>query len=267
MWIASKETMKLLGVVGILSFSPLFVNSLSSTNLARTTKHADPTPGVDWDTFKFGLNGVRTGFMWMDRVPADHATDGSGSLYSSSADDCLQPLAPLELSPMSTVLNYAQCVFEGLKAFRRQDGSIGIFRPDRNALRMQHSADRFVLPPVPTSTFLEAADAVVRANANWVPPPGRGSMYLRPILMGTAEGLGALPSDEATFCVYGSPVGNYFKGGLSGIRLQAVKGFGRAAPGGSGCVKASGNYAPIFQLQRQVKQRGYDDVLCLDAVR
>lgn len=136
------------------------------------------------------------------------------------------------------------------------DESIAIFRPERNALRMQQGARRFLLPPVPTDTFVEAADAVVRANDRWVPPFGKGALYLRPLLMGTGENLGVKPSWESTFCIYCSPVGNYFKGGLKAIRLKAVKGFSRAAMGGSGAVKASGNYAPAFMVQRQVRERG-----------
>jgi branched-chain amino acid aminotransferase len=163
------------------------------------------------------------------------------------------------------VLNYGQALFEGMKAFRREDGSIAMFRPERNALRMQDGARRFFLPPVPTDVFVQAADAVVRANARWVPPFGKGALYLRPLLMGTGEDLGVKPSWQSTFCIYCSPVGNYFKGDLKAIRLQAVRGFSRAAVGGSGAVKASGNYAPAFLVQKHVKKRGYDDVLCLDA--
>ncbi|KAL3941526.1 MAG: hypothetical protein SGARI_000573 [Bacillariaceae sp.] len=169
------------------------------------------------------------------------------------------------MSPAATVLNYGQALFEGMKAFRQIDGSIALFRPERNALRMQSGAKRFLLPPVPTDVFVSAADSVVRANARWIPPFGKGALYLRPILMGTGEDLGVKPSWESTFCIYCSPVGNYFKGGLKAIRLQAVRDFSRAAQGGAGHVKASGNYAPAFLAQRAVKSRGFDDVLCLDA--
>lgn len=174
-------------------------------------------------------------------------------------------MGPLEISPAATVLNYGQALFEGAKAFRREDGSIAMFRPERNALRMQQGAERFLLPPVPTDTFLKAAEAVVRANARWVPPFGKGALYLRPLLMGTGEDLAVKPSWESTFCMYCTPVGNYFKGGLKTIRLRADRGFSRASEGGSGNVKASGNYAPAFLTQRHARQRGYDDVLCLDA--
>jgi len=163
------------------------------------------------------------------------------------------------------VLNYGQALFEGMKAFRRRDGRIVMFRPEMNARRMALGAQRFLLPPVPREIFVAAADAVVRANAHWVPPFGQGALYLRPLLMGTGADLGVKASHTATFCIYGSPVGNYFKGDLKAIRLQAVQGFSRAAIGGAGNVKAVGNYAPAFSAQRQVRQRSYDEVLCLDA--
>lgn len=226
--------------------------------------HVAPDADVDWDSFSFSLNGVRTDSMWLNRVKVD---DSGEADYSASPDDCLTALGNLELSPTATVLNYGQALFEGMKAFRRNDGTIAMFRPERNALRMQQGANRFLLPPVPTDVFVNAADSVVRANARWVPPFGKGALYLRPLLMGTGEDLGVKPSWESTFCIYCSPVGNYFKGGLKAIRLQAVRGFSRAAVGGSGAVKASGNYAPAFLVQKRVKQRGYDEVLCLDAER
>jgi branched-chain amino acid aminotransferase len=225
-------------------------------------EHAAPDANVDWDSFSFSLNGVRTDSMWLNRVQVDENDEAN---WSSCTENCLTALGNLELSPTATVLNYGQSLFEGMKAFRRVDGNIAMFRPERNALRMQQGARRFLLPPVPTDVFVQAADSVVRANARWVPPFGKGALYLRPLLMGTGEDLGVKPSWESTFCVYCSPVGNYFKGGLKVIRLQAVRGFSRAAAGGSGYVKASGNYAPAFLVQKQVKKRGYDEALCLDA--
>eukprot|EP00339_Tiarina_fusa_P014178 CAMPEP_0117056618 /NCGR_PEP_ID=MMETSP0472-20121206/39288_1 /TAXON_ID=693140 ORGANISM="Tiarina fusus, Strain LIS" /NCGR_SAMPLE_ID=MMETSP0472 /ASSEMBLY_ACC=CAM_ASM_000603 /LENGTH=418 /DNA_ID=CAMNT_0004773147 /DNA_START=259 /DNA_END=1515 /DNA_ORIENTATION=- len=229
-------------------------------------EHSLPNPNVDWDSFSFGLNGVRTDSMWVNVVDVNDDTSvGADDCYSSSSETCLKALGHLELSPAATVLNYGQALFEGMKAFRRADGSIAMFRPERNALRMQQGAKRFLMPSVPTDVFVEAADAVVRANARWVPPFGKGALYLRPLLMGTGDDLGVKPSWQTTFCIYCSPVGNYFKGGLKAIHLQAVQGFSRAARGGAGSVKASGNYAPAFLVQKQVKQQGYDEVLCLDA--
>ncbi|GKY99419.1 hypothetical protein MPSEU_000896600 [Mayamaea pseudoterrestris] len=225
-------------------------------------QHADPVDNVDWSTFSFGLNGVETDYMWCDTV----VSDGKAFAPFRATNDCLVPMGKLQLSPAATVLNYGQGLFEGLKAVRRKDGSISIFRPELNADRMSSGAERFFLPVVPPNVFLTAVDAVVRANAKWVPPFSCGALYLRPLLMGTGAALGVKPSMEATFCIYASPVGNYFKGDLKAIQLQAVKGYSRAAPGGSGAVKAIGNYASAFRAQYTVKQNGFDEVLCLDAL-
>jgi branched-chain amino acid aminotransferase len=227
-------------------------------------QHMGADANIDWDSFSFGLNGVRTDSMWLN-----HATvhENGKATYSSSTKECLTALANLEISPAATVLSYGQSLFEGIKAFRRVDGSIALFRPELNAHRMQRGAERFLSPPVPTDIFVHACEAVVRANAKWVPPIGKGALYLRPLLLGTGVALGVGPSSESTFCIYSSPVGNYFKGGLKAIRLQAVRGFSRAAVGGTGAVKTSGNYAPVFLVQQEVKRRGYDEALCLDASR
>ena len=144
---------------------------------------------IDWQGITFGLNGVRTDFMWFSRVTATGGNEYGDHHHSCDATKCLVPMGNLELSPTATVLNYGQALFEGMKAFRRNDGSIAMFRPEKNSLRMQRGAERFLLPPVPTETFVRAADAVVRANAKWVPPLGKGALYIRPLLMGTGEGL------------------------------------------------------------------------------
>jgi branched-chain amino acid aminotransferase len=111
--------------------------------------------------------------MWVDKIVVDR------ELFSSDAGKNLQPMGVLQLSPAATVLNYGQALFEGLKAFRREDGSIALFRPERNAWRMQQGAQRFLLPTVPTDVFVQAAEHVVRANSRWIPPLGKGALYLR----------------------------------------------------------------------------------------
>lgn len=264
-----RGTARALAILGLAVASPPSVraSSPSSPLEAAATHHPPPVPGVDWDGFGFGLNGVCTDLMWLDTVSVEPDPDSpsAASPYATDPSACLTPLGPLPLPPTATVLNYGQSLFEGLKAFRRSDGTIVLFRPDRNAARMADGARRFLLPAVDPSTFVGAVDEVVRANARWVPPYGKGALYVRPLLMGTGADLGVKPSHAATFCVYACPVGNYFKGALKAIKLQAVRGFGRAALGGAGNVKAAGNYAPAFAVQRTVRERGYDEVLCLDA--
>jgi len=228
----------------------------------NTPKHAPPDPSLDWESFTFSLNGVRTDKMWLDAVIT--SKNNNNESFSENPTKCLVEFGNLSLSPTCTVLNYGQGLFEGLKAFRRADQSIVLFRPERNARRMQEGAARLCLETVPIDTFVKAADEVVRANARFVPPFDKGALYLRPMLYGSAEDLGVKPSYETSFCIYCSPVGNYFKGGLKAIKLKVATNYTRAAPGGVGGVKAIGNYAPAFLVQRQVKQAGCDEALFLD---
>lgn len=221
----------------------------------------EPEENVPWDSFGFGLNGS-VEYMWVDKVNSKKMT------YSKDYIECLKPTEKLLLHPASTVLNYGQSLFEGLKAFRRVDGKIVLFRPDRNAERISNGATRLLIPPVPESTFVTACNDLVRENSKWVPPYGKGALYLRPLLFGSGAALGVKPSLETTFCIFCSPVGDYFKkeGGPSPIKLQAVRSYSRAAPGGVGAVKAAGNYAPCFLVQKEVRERGYDEALFVDCV-
>ncbi len=265
-YLCAMETIVLfffLCAIGVVS-STNFPASKSSAFI-RKGSHEDPDPNLDFESFGFGLNGVDTDFMWIDTVEVDPASYTAE--FSNDPNICLQKLAALQLHPSSTVLNYGQALFEGLKAFRRRDGSIIIFRPHENAKRLANGARRLLLPEIPTATFLGAVDNVVRSNSKFIPPAGKGALYMRPLLFGSEKSLGVKPAHEATFCVYASPVGNYFKGALKCIKLQAVRGYSRAGRGGSGCVKASGNYAPPFLVQKQVRERGFDEALFLDCVR
>ena len=159
----------------------------SKSSLPR--EHPKPKRGVNWESFGFGLNGVRTKLMWLNCIQVESQKERECSeKYSASDKKCLVPLRDLNMSPTATVLNYGQALFEGVKATRLANGSIAIFRPERNAERMAKGATRFLMPAVPTEVFLHAVDAVVRGNAEWVPPTGKGALYVRPLLMGTGEG-------------------------------------------------------------------------------
>lgn len=257
------SSLRLAGAAAVAACCVLFIKTARAASRSSLKSHAPADPSIPWDTFGFSLNGVKTDRMWLAKVDATN----KDACYSEDTSKCLVKNGLLQLDPAATVLNYGQALFEGLKAFRRADGSIALFRPERNAMRMKHGAERMLMPPVDIDTFVKAADEVVRANAKWVPPMGKGALYLRPLLFGSGAGLGVAPSNECSFCIYASPVGNYFKAGLKAIQLQAVKGYSRAAPGGSGGVKAAGNYAPCFKVQREVRSRGYDEALFLDATR
>jgi branched-chain amino acid aminotransferase len=177
----------------------------------------------------------------------------------------LMPYGDISLSPAAGVLNYGQGCFEGMKAQRTDTGDIVLFRPKANAARMASGAERLGMPPVGEKMFLEAVKDVVRANAKFVPPCGRGSLYLRPVLWGSGPLLGVSPASEYTFLIYCCPVGDYFKGGMTPISLKVADEYHRACSGGSGGIKAVGNYAPGMVPSKEAKADGFDEVIYLDA--
>ena len=178
----------------------------------------------------------------------------------------LEPYGDITISPAAGVLNYGQGLFEGMKAQRGVNGEIVLFRPERNAQRLADGARRLGMPPVPEEIFLSAVEQVVAANARWVPPTGKGALYIRPVLWGTGAILGVAPAPEYTFMIYVCPVGPYFKGGMHPIALKVSDEFHRAAPGGSGAVKAIGNYAPGMMPSQNAKSDGFAEIIYLDAV-
>ncbi|CAA6653490.1 unnamed protein product [Spirodela intermedia] len=173
----------------------------------------------------------------------------------------------IELSPSAGVLNYGQGLFEGLKAFRKEDGrGLLLFRPEENAMRMRMGAERMCMPSPSVELFIDAVKQTILANKRWVPPPGKGALYVRPLLLGTGAVLGLAPSPEYTFLIYASPVGNYFKEGLAPIHLLIRDGVHRATRGGAGDVKTIANYAPVLKAQREAKAKGFTEILFLDSV-
>lgn len=167
----------------------------------------------------------------------------------------------------ATALHYGQSCFEGLKAFQCKDGAIRIFRPADNAHRMKASADRLLIPQVPTSLFLDAVHAVVKENSAYIPPYGTGgSLYIRPLLFGSGPKIGLQSSDEFTFLVLVTPVGDYYKGGLSPVTALLMTEYDRAAPRGVGHVKVAANYSADLLPGTRGKQAGYPINLYLDSL-
>lgn len=211
-------------------------------------------PPCDWDKLGFALTTTDT--MYMAQLQeGDSWTPGE-----------LRPYGDITISPAAGVLNYGQGIFEGMKAQRTDSGDVVIFRPDKNAERFAMSATRLGMPPVPEDIFIDAIQSVVAANVRWIPPCGKGALYIRPCLWGSGGILGVSPAPQFTFCVYACPVGPYFKGGMSPIALKVSDTFHRAAPGGQGGVKAIGNYAPGMVPCMAAKKQGFNEILYLDAV-
>jgi len=173
------------------------------------------------------------------------------------------PFGEIPVSPAAAFLSYGYSVFEGLKAERGADGRIRLFRPRDNAARFSRSAERLAMPAFPEETFVRACGGIVARNIRFLPPAGKGTFYLRPMMHGTEPVLGVARANEFAVTIYGSPVGDYFTG-KDGVRLQIVR-LARAAPGGTGGAKAAGNYAGTIRLRDAARAAGFDDVLFLDA--
>ncbi|KAG0484197.1 hypothetical protein HPP92_008276 [Vanilla planifolia] len=284
----------------------------------RTYQEVSELADIDWDKLSFAL--VPTDFMYISKSLGD-------GIFTKGE---LQQFGPLQLNPCAAVLNYGQGIFEGLKASRKADGSILLFRPEENALRMRMGAERLCMPsptvehfvdavkqvvlankrwvpplgkgslyirplimgngsillfrpeenalrmrmgaerlcmPSPTvEHFVDAVKQVVLANKRWVPPLGKGSLYIRPLIMGSGSILGVAPSPEYTFVIFVTPVGTYFKEGLAPINLVIELETLRAIPGGTGGVKFIGNYAPVLKAKSIANANGFNDVLYLDSV-
>ena len=170
------------------------------------------------------------------------------------------------LDPASPVLHYAQEIFEGLKAYRRPDGSVGLFRPNANARRFAKSAIRMAMPPLPEDMFLDSVRSLVRADRDWVPAAGEGTLYLRPFMIANGAFLGMRPSTQFIYAVIASSVGAYFRKDAQSVSLWVTREYVRAAPGGTGEAKCGGNYAGSLIAQAEAIRQGCDQVVFLDAV-
>ena len=177
----------------------------------------------------------------------------------------LVPYGDVKISPASGVLNYGQGVFEGIKAFRSCRDRIIFFRLANNAIRFYRSCKRICIPPIPVETFMEAIKEVVKDNLDYVPPTGKGSLYVRPVAWGTGPVLGVKPAPSYTFLIFVSPVGPYFKGGVKPLNLRVTNKFHRAAPRGIGNAKAIGNYSASLYPRQLAKEGGFDEVIYLNA--
>lgn len=206
---------------------------------------------INWDTL--GFDYIKT-----DRRYLSHWRDGAWDEGTLTEDNVLH------ISEGSTALHYGQQCFEGLKAYRCKDGSINLFRPDQNALRMQRSCGRLLMPQVPTDVFIEACKKVVAANERFIPPYGSGgALYLRPFVIGVGDNIGVRTAPEFIFSIFCIPVGAYFKGGLKPNNF-VISGYDRAAPQGTGAAKVGGNYAASLMPGSEAKKLSFADAIYLD---
>ena len=176
------------------------------------------------------------------------------------------PFAPIPLHPASTVLHYGSEIFEGLKAYRRADGTVQLFRPVENIRRLNNSAERLCLPQIPEEDALEALTTFVQCEQDWTPSAPGTSLYLRPFLYGNDETLGVHAVHNATFVIIASPVGSYYKEGINPVKIMIEDQDVRAVRGGTGYAKCGGNYAASNRAGKRAEEQGYSQVLWLDGV-
>ena len=207
---------------------------------------------IDWDNLGFGY--IETDYRYLSTYK-DGKWDEGGLITDSN----------IVLNECAGVFQYAQTIFEGLKAYYTKDGRIVCFRPDLNAIRLDESAERLVMPKLPEGRFIEAVKEVVKANKDFVPPYGHGAnLYVRPYMMGTNAVIGVKPADEYQFRILTTPVGPYFKGGAKPIKIR-ITDFDRAAPHGTGHIKAGLNYAMSLYAITDAHNEGYAENMYLDA--
>lgn len=209
------------------------------------------TVNIDWSTL--GFNYIKTDFRYVSRWK-----DGKWDEGKLTEDN------KLSISEASTALHYGQQCFEGLKAYRRKDGKIQLFRPDQNAKRLNNSCKRILMPEIPEEKFIDACIQVVKANEAYVPPYGTGAtLYLRPFVIGVGDNVGVKPAPEYIFCVFCVPVGPYFKGGMTPVNFT-ISEYDRAAPYGTGAAKVGGNYAASLYPHELAAKKGFADCIYLD---
>ena len=207
---------------------------------------------IDWKNLGFGY--IKTDYRFVSNYK-----DGKWDEGELSTD------SEITMSESAGVLQYAQTCFEGLKAYTTVDGHVVCFRPDLNAQRMAASCERLEMPVYPEEKFIEAVEKVVKANIDWVPPYGTGAtLYIRPYMFGSSAVIGVKPAEEYQFRIFTTPVGPYFKGGVKPITLR-VPDFDRAAPRGTGHVKAGLNYAMSLHAIVDAHKQGYNENMYLDS--
>ncbi len=221
-----------------------------------TIKKADKLKEKPKDESQLGFGRVLTDHMFVMKYD-----EGQGW-----HDAEIVPYAPFPMDPASQVFHYAQECFEGMKAYRRADGGVQLFRPEKNAQRMMSTHQRLCIPEIPEAEFVQAVKALVELDADWVPHNENTSLYIRPCTIATEAVLGVKPSDSYLFFIICSPSGPYYAEGLDPVKIFVEDELTRSAPGGTGHIKCGGNYGASLAGQMKAYELGYSQVLWLDGV-
>jgi branched-chain amino acid aminotransferase len=208
---------------------------------------------VNWDSLGFGV--YFSDHVFISDYACGHWDEGR-----------IEPYGPMSMEPALCTLHYGQTIFEGLKAFLAKNGDINIFRPIKNAERLNHSAARVCIPPYDVPTLIEAIKTLVEVDEAWVPSKRGCSLYIRPLVFGTGNFLGVHSSDTFRLIVMTSPVGSYYAEGLNPVKIMISSDYSRAVRGGLGTAKTAANYAASLLAGQKAKECGYSQVLWLDAV-
>lgn len=217
------------------------------------TKHPKAKPT---DQSKLGFGQIFTDHMFLMNYD-----EGQGW-----HDPRIVPYGPIELDPSAMCLHYGQEVFEGMKAYRTDDGRILLFRPDKNMARLNVSNDRLCIPPIDEAFGVEAVKELVKVDQDWIPTEKDTSLYIRPFIFSTDAHLGVHPAKHLLFCIILSPVGAYYPEGLNPVKIYVENEYVRAVKGGMGFTKTGGNYAASLKAQDEAEKIGYTQVLWLDGV-
>jgi branched-chain amino acid aminotransferase len=231
---------------------------MTSASLFRVEQATSPTPDSRREEI---LTAPGFGVHF-----TDHMVSAAWTPERQWHDARLHAYGPLSVDPATAVLHYAQEIFEGLKAYAHDDGSVWTFRPEANARRFQRSASRLALPELPADMFVAALDLLVGTDRAWVPHGGETSLYLRPFMYASEAFLGVRPSKHVSFHVIASPAGAYFKSGVRPVSIWLSRDYSRAGVGGTGAAKCGGNYASSLLPQQQAAEHGCEQVVFLDTV-
>lgn len=220
----------------------------------KITKVQNPKEKPDPKTLEFG------------KTFTDHMFIMDYNIDKGWHDARIVPFGRISIHPASTVLHYGSEIFEGLKAYRRADGIVQLFRPIENVRRMNNSAERLCLPQIPEEDLLQILETFVELEQDWTPSDFGTSLYLRPFMFGNDESLGVHAVHNATFMLIASPVGSYYKEGINPVKIMIESEDVRAVRGGTGYAKCGGNYAASNRAGEKAEQKGYSQVLWLDGV-
>lgn len=251
--------------IGPSTAQPKVVNSPFESNIMSNAPsldfhfepHAEPVPASE--------RAARLENPGFGRVFTDHMVTIRYSEEKGWHDAKIGPRSVLQMNMASSVLHYAQEIFEGLKAYKLEDGGVALFRAEANARRFARSADRMAMAPLPEELFVESCRKLVEIDRDWIPTSEGGALYLRPFMFASEAFLGVKPSSEYLYAVIASSVGAYFKGGAPAVTIWVSQHYTRAAPGGTGEAKCGGNYAASLAAQAEAIREGCDQVVFLDA--